>query len=561
MLLFLLFFISFLDIVSCSLNVSLRKTYMASEKTPHNLELLAQNMLNFKLSSRFFTKKSMFTTMTFSLADLGRDSLSQEYRNLMVGLDIHIRRYSLNTSLMASKGTLTDNDRQIFLKKIKIVIEEEIYFKKFGLVNFQYCQNTIDFVFAALKAVDPTSENSIDLIAGFAKYCTTDSQLKEPLSLILKGLEVTQNNIPFIQFNDSLDSKETRNFDYFISECFTKYGLSTESELALAKNIIFGPITQISSIILFSLFRNTKVIRLIGAYECHLNRMIFRVLRSDSYDAFMRLIETCPEENNIIRNVKNRIQMQQNNLCAVNMLRTFEPGNSQELILTDLEVFSNRPQALQDYYKIDKKYVEESVLLIYAKMTKIIDSIKVSTQEKEFNAGITVILKYLSILPNIKIDQFEENCIEIVLDLLENPLANAAKHFVENSSLDIIMVVLPYFKLDCSVLIKLYRFYSNLIPEYEAVKAISLTSIYIIGNRIHHANRFQIFKELHKFHESVELNMQFVVLTSIIRTFSDRDFDLFKQILDHAIENQLLTKTYVLSSKLLLKSAGKFKNN
>ena len=209
-------------------------------------------------------------------------------------------------------------------------------------------------------------------------------------------------------------------------------------------------------------------------------------------------------------------------------------------------LFDSKCQALSEFYKIDKMFVEASILVIDDQISSLIQLINTITDRRKINIAIVLVLKYLKILPPIKMKQKLGNNFEKALDLLVHPLAYSKNLIMKYSKSIKQTMILSYINVDCSTLEKLYLMSMSSGSEYESVQLLKSFSYFLFCRR-DFDNKFELFQEIHKFHELKELCMDYIAANAILNTFSLHDHALAKQLLDYSIEHQFISKSYILS--------------
>ena len=546
---FVLVFFSLFSIISCSI-VNLLLDFKGKKSTTV-YEGIAEYCLNFKNTSRALASKSMFSKLPLSSSDYCGKIKNEDYKFLMNGLDGYLQKYALTTMIMKRSGTFGFDDRKRFFSSIDNAIEEEEYLGTYDLDDFGYSSKTLELIFNAFAEIDPTNADTFEFIIEFAKHCTTDTELTKPLAMIVETLKTGCKKIPFITFSPKLVSSEQ--FDNFITELHSNHCHDLSAAIALAKNIIHGPITEISTNILFSLELG-QIVPVLCLEERDINQMIRRILGSNSIDRFLGIIEINNSNTNTntntnieaINNIKIQLENQIQNREAIEIFKKFGSSVGDERLSGFVGLFDSKWQALSEFYKIDKMFVEASILVIDDQISSLIQLINTITDRRKINIAIVLVLKYLKILPPIKMKQKLGNNFEKALDLLVHPLAYSKNLIMKYSKSIKQTMILSYINVDCSTLEKLYLMSMSSGSEYESVQLLKSFSYFLFCRR-DFDNKFELFQEIHKFHELKELCMDYIAANAILKTFSLHDHALAKQLLDYSIEHQFISKSYILS--------------
>ena len=548
--LFHVLFLSLFGIISCSSNDVLYNAYKSNERNPKTYESIAQYCLDLKALSSDSTSSSIFAPLLPLIAVMDNVYYKDEYAKVMGGVDNYIRRCALKINF----GNFNEEEGPIFIKMIRLIRAEEDYLLKLGLLDFEYSHKTIEFVFSALNIIDPTVKNTFDLMAGLLFYVKTDSQLKMPLSMVLKGLETPGRKIPFIAFNNELNSSETENFDNFIRECRIKQfsNFDNENEFILAKNIIYGPDSSIAAEIMFS-FLNEVIISRICASEYHRLKLIRFVLRQDAYYSILNILDNCQEDDGVEK-FKNELETYNRIKKSIVLFTIDDPEFHKKNLKAKRDVFAGANNSLNEFYKIDLKYVQEKATHIYTSLILLIDLTEVQILKTGFNSNLRMIMNYFSVLPRIKMSEVDGKRIEKILDLLLNPMADVRSALINSNGFEHKFVTLPYIKVSCALLTKLHLVCLKNMPQEGIEFMMTNIALNILRKREFDADRFQNFLEIHKCFEEQNLNFNIIAFLSFFLAITRNDRQLTKQLLQYSIEHQLLSKSKIDLVHLLLKN-------
>ena len=560
--LLLTFFTLCCAVVSCSdvfSNIA-RYYYNNSNRTPRVYEGIAEAALNYKISSEGNKMTSIFDSLLKAVSPLQGISTITEYKRLIVGLDDHLKSYCLSILLKAKGNTLTAPESEFFLKKLLYTLHENDHCGAFYVEQLEFSPRTLEFVFSAIKEVDTrfkrikVNPRAIDLkysealllTTEFVKYCKTDAQLKEPLSLILKIIEKEYRVVPFVKFNLLLE--EFEEYNNFVRQCSINHNKNGQNNYSIARTIIYGPFSPITAEILYFIGLN-NVVEELCQFEIDRNRLICHIISPYRREMFYQYIEANPLS--ITENLKRDAENQLSNLSAIVAFMNFDPNGGSEKFAEIIELFKEKANALREFYRIDKKFVELCIIGIDNIISLIVGVLKVQVCNTNFDALLMLIMMYYSALPAIYLENFTSNTIEQVLELMVHPWADT-RLLVSGFGQTIRGILdLPYVKIDASVWTKLYNLFSKAVDDSGATEVIDSYSISAIFSYSRN-DSFEVFKEIHKFRESKGLCSDFLAEFSILRAIYDYSNTLAKQLVDYSNEHGLLSKSYALIAAKLL---------
>ena len=548
---FVLIFFCLSFAVSCSGIVDIiQNCYNNAIRTPKMYEGMADYCLKSKVLITGDKYTSMFDPLIKAISDRAGISLRVEYKRMMGGLDDHIKAVALSTILKARSNKLAPQEAETFLDKLHCVIEEEKYFASYALEDFVYSPRTLELIFSAIKAIDDRfSRSGLDpsegaysedliLYSEFAKYCKTDTQLAVPLAQILGILEKEKKTIPFIKFNRNL--VEGNEFDNFVRECHLKHCYNEKDAINLAKNIIYGPATSLSTIVLYSLGLNSIVEDLCLFYMDR-NQLIRRIFKSDSCAKFFRFIENNP--SNIVANLKTEMEKQFSNLQAIQIFMDLEPGEKPGVMKVNFQLFDDKSNAFEEFRFIDKNYVELCFVGIDQRISYLIEHAKAQSDSKIFNNVIVLIMKYFNLLPEMKMENFKSNNLEQVLDLMVHPLANTPLLVFEFDYLVNEIVEFPHIQVDINLFKKYFTACEAVYGSEEAADLTNSLAFVAMFND-DRDEAFDIFKIIHQFHLSEEFPSDGFVQAVIYKAIMNYKNGLAKQLIDYALEHGLVSKSF-----------------
>ena len=505
---------------------------------------------------------SIFDSLMKAVSSLQGISTINEYKRLIVGLDEHLKSYCLSIILKAKGKTLTAEEAEFFLKKLLYTLHENDHCGAFYVEKLEFSPRTLEFVFSAIKEVDTrfkrvkVNPRGIDikyseallLTTEFVKYCKTDAQLKEPLSLILKIIEKDDKVVPFVKF--SLDLEEFEEYNNFVRQCSIKHNRNGQNNYNIARTIIYGPVSPITSGILYFMGLN-NVVEELCQFENDRNRLIFHIIGSNCRGMYFQYFETHP--TSITENLKKDAEKQISNLSAIIAFMNYDPNEGSEKYAEIIALFDEKVDALREFYRIDKKFVELCIIGIENIISLIIGVLKVQVCDTNFNALLILIMKYYSVLPAVYLDNFTSNTIEQVLELMVHPWADTRMFVTEYGQAIRGILELPYVKIESNLFTKLHNLFANVLEDKDkgATEVTDSFAITILFSYFRN-DSFEVFKEIHKFRESKELCSDYLAQYAIIRAINSYSNTLAKQLIDYANEHGLLSKSYALIAAKLL---------
>lgn len=553
--------VSFVNLVSASLQ-DISKFYENGFLINHQkrYEEMAEKSLNYKISCLCESSlSSMFYPVLGTYLNLGGLAVHEEYEKFINGLENYIKRYTLTININSRQPPfyMTETEKDEFMKKMGAVVEEENYFDYYDLGNYSPSPATLNFIFSALKVVRPYSRESINLVASFAKYCKTDAQLAEPLSMIVTGLDISNLSVPFVKFNEELDYVYSENYNNFIERTYLKCFTSYESLFNFARNIIYGPIpssqcTQASSNKLFKILHK-DLISSLSLSVSDFKQLIRFIFRSDTYLKFADNLKIFSKKDPKIKKVLNLASYQYDNLQSIELIRNFDlrsdsKQNSEKTKI--LESISTRMNLLDDYYFVDKNLVEDTAVLMYHKIMHLLEYTAGVQDEKLVIKGLLGTLLYFETLPEIEIDEIDGNFVHLILDFLLRPYSRLNDLIDVEYKIAYKILSLPFIKIDLIVLTKIFNFYDLFILESKETNFHNLFS-WVLYNR-DGKDRFEIFKNIHSLAQSLGIEMDHIIQTAITKLFYENNRRLIKEILDYSKEYCLLSKSFILFTERLL---------
>lgn len=562
---FLLIFFSLCFVaVSCSEGFKnlARFYYPNTNRTPKVYEEIAEAILNYKISDEDGMNSPIFESLLKTVSQLEGISTKTEYKSLNAGLDEHLKSCTLHVILKAKAKTLTVEEAEFFFKKLFFVAKEANPRRANIVEELELSSRTLELIFSAIKEIGNrflnmksppwTIQNIYSeihlFIACFVIFCKTDADLKEPLDQILRIIERENKVFPIFTFNRHLE--QAYEFSHFLRQCYILYRSHGRYNLSIAKTLIYGPISPVSYEILHSMGLN-KVLETFSNTEIDRNRLIYHIIGNNSRDMFLQYFEAHP--TSVTEQLKKDIERQISNLDAITAFISYNFDDGIESNAEILALFDEKVDALREFHHIDKNFVGRCVMGLDKIISRLIDALNAQENEINFNALLILIMKYYSVLPDIDLDNFKSNTIERVLDLMVHPWADT-RMLVNTYGFTIRGVLeLAYIKITASLLTKLNNVFSLVHGEQGAIKVTDSLAIFILftNNR---KDTFEVFKEIHKYHESKQLCTVLLAQIAIMRAVNAFNNDLAKQLINYAVAHGLLSKSYkLISAKLLVK--------
>lgn len=519
--------------ISCSIVFNLK------ESIKNNPESIISDYIdNFRLKSI----QSLLDSQIFD---------TENYKEFMVGLDSHLLKYALTTYVKTQKTSMSvaehETFKENFLKTLDLILKEESNFRVFSLESFSYKPATLQYVFSALKAIDPSSETILDPVVQFLKHCKTDSQLKLPLSIILDAFSINDFSLPFIHFHSEIDScSDCKNFDNFISNSYIKFfpdgSANPKQLLNFSKNVIYGPTSSIANSFFFPMI-NQDLIKRLDTSESDINQFIKYIIKNEIFDHVMNILEDDADNNcDVFRRFKINITNQYENFKAIMLMRAFE-------ITYNLHSFKERSSALDEYNRIDPVFVKESFVIIYKEFKSLVYAMEIELSIKLLNFYCEIALDFINAFPNIKLDEYEPIIMRNFLLCLLTP--EIRTDLFINAELAKKIISLSFVKIDFIIFIKLFTI-STLIHPNDEVKAFTDLSMQVILNRSDD-DPFEIIQVIHNSASCKTIEISIIVQASIMQCFKRKDYKSIRKILNYSIEHKLLSKAFILVTKNLLK--------
>ena len=551
----------------------LRCYYTDFTRTPKTYEIIAEYYLNFKISALRESDSTIFDALMTVLETVPWISKNEEYKKLMVGLEERLQNNAIAIALKSRKGKLDKVEADSFLIKMKAVAEENDFRMNFGLDNIESSPRTIGLITSAIKSIaenraesckvsatlesyrgaspkmidDPTAASLI-LYAEFAKYCKTDSHLRGPLAQILKILGTRANlTIPFIKFNRKLT--ETREYDQFISECYSKHRSNDRNVEVLAKNIIYGPITSSSTTTLFYMDLGS-ILEELAILDVDRNQLLRRVIGSDMRDVFVEIFRIYTSK--AVKEFVKELERQERNKEEIMQILSFTPFSDINDLTWTPEAFEAQSRALDEYLLIDRDFVEESVRGIVARISFMVNYGNSRYDQKLLDAALVLIIKYFKVLPAIKVENFSTDILDSVLELFAHPLANIGVILGHITRTITRTIELPYAKVSATTMKHFGAYSRKAFGSEVAIEYINKFAICILFN-CENDEKFERFKHFHQFFESECLGFEGIAQTAIMKAFSLCNKHLMQQLVDYSKEHKIISKTFSFAASRIIK--------
>lgn len=547
----------FLSVVSCS-----HFYENGLEISPKTYEDIAENILSIETCTCKIEldKVSLFYPVLETYLSVGGLCLHEEYEKLVHGLENFIKKQALKvaTKLERDSGTMTENEqmdvKNEFIRRLWIVSEEENYFDYYDLADFSYDPFTLKFIFSALKAVDPSTKDTLDLVASFTKYCKTDSQLIEPLSMIYTGILFNNSRIPFIKFNQELYPFNCPYYSSFIRKTIRLSFLNFENSLNFTKNFINGPFPSVE----LNLFQYVDIdlIEKLYASDQDFNFLIRFVIKSNEANNTLllkRLLKQCSKNAVNIEKALNLVEHHYKKKKFMEIFGDFEICSDSTSVSTKMEFMNYLPDTknvLNEYYFFNQTKVLETGHKIYNDISILIKRTEEERrgQLDSFSAAINL----FTCLPSINMDLIDDGkSIELILDRLMYPLSGREQRRDFDYSIAHKMFSLPGFKINLNILTKMYAYYTSFITQSKEVVFHQLFSFVFCYRKCDDC--FEIFRNICILADSLDINLKYLIQTTIVNLFNNNNRRLLKEVLDYCKEHRLLSKFMIISTERLLK--------
>lgn len=552
--------ISLIFLILCSLGTCLAAHFGIFSETLRRMpdgsakwEALAECSLTFNLLpfGLIDSDRSMFDVTIATFLKASELNESNLYENLMIGLCDHLNKKSLQIILKSNSGQSIADESLEFVKKLKIAAKESNHFSEMKLPDFKYPVKTLKLIYEALRAIDLNVETTFDLVVDFVKHHDTFEYLDIPLNMILKGIRTHRKALPFIKFNKALIGNSA--FDNFIGACHEHFLGAYSDGLNHVRNIIYGPITDVSTALFYETI-NQDLLKVLITSEDEYNRLMYRVITSETYHRFsVFFTPELVQRNPSVARFQKDLERQIKNYDAIEFIIDY--GIDELLGMTSdekdvhFQFLIDHKNCMEEYYEIDPEFIGECVEFVHEKIMEILEETRYLTTEGGMSGCAALIVYYLGLIP---LKDFTKHLKDInympVMDLLLNPLVVKDQRLFKIIHVRKV-IYLSYVKVDYDTLSKFLDVLQAFYSEYEEL--FSYTAFAIIQERPKFSEKeaFELFKVLHRVFESRQMNFEAVATVYLYKS-AVRNFGSASKIFnDYVKEHKLVSKTILNLSK------------
>lgn len=533
-------------------------------ETAEKYEVFAGPALQYALMDSEGPRESLFYLAKSIFSKHDDVSNRELYRLFMKGLCDNLNKISIHVIVQSNSQTLTPLEKSEYIKKLRVVSREEEFFEKNKLRNYEYPEKTLRIIIRALKLVDPNVESSFDIVVYFTKYLKTEENIDLALSLMLKGMESGMNPIPFIKFNKSLVS--TSSFDNFLKVIYENCRTNCLDYLNLARNIIYGPISDYSTELFYQIFNHDLFCALIiSDYES--KRLIYRVFNSNTFKTFSVFLSSEPESpsqsNPNISKFKVYFDKQKRSYEVIKLILKYDFEQFLNLMdindLRHLNLISKNQNCMKRYYEIDPDFVGNCVVRVNDRIFRIIEESKKHTIQACLNRCAVMAYYYFGMIPSKDFTKFLNNVsYEPILDLLLNPDIEKDSKLIHYDNFKN-FVLLPHSIVEFDTLDKMLTVLIDVFRPKDLDIIFSEIAIRIFNDRHDLSGDYflQIFKWLHHIFDSRELAFESIASNFIYSGIFFQSVKVSNMFQDYAAEHKLVSKSYLKIGDIFAKKSVK----